>query len=232
MRKGYFVYDSKKSGAVTVSHLRFGPRPIHSTYLIDKANFIACHQSVFLERYDMLKDATPGATFLLNSLFGPNEVWDKLPRSVQQQIIDKKIRFFVIDGYKVAKDTGMGARVNTIMQTCFFAISGVLPREEAIESIKYSIKKTYGAKGEDVVRKNFLAVEQTLANLFEVKVPAKATSTFERPPVVAAKAPPFVHNVVAPDHGGPRRFPARERFPRGRHIPDGHLRLGKAQHRA
>jgi len=148
---------------VTVSHLRFGPRPIHSTYLIDKANFIACHQSVFLERYDMLKDAAPGATFLLNSLFGPDEVWDKLPRSVQQQIIDKKIRFFVIDGYKVAKDTGMGARVNTIMQTCFFAISGVLPREEAIESIKYSIKKTYGAKGEDVVRKNFLAVEQTLA---------------------------------------------------------------------
>jgi pyruvate-ferredoxin/flavodoxin oxidoreductase len=169
----------------------------------------------------MLRDATTGATFLLNSLYGPNEVWDKLPRSVQQQIIDKKIRFFVIDGYKVAKDTGMGARVNTIMQTCFFAISGVLPREEAIESIKYSIKKTYGAKGEDVVHKNFLAVEQTLANLFEVKVPAKATSTFERPPVVAAEAPPFVHNVVAPIMAGRgdslpvSAFPVDGTFPTG-----------------
>jgi len=196
--QGYFVYDSRKAGTVTVSHLRFGPRPIHSTYLVDKANFVACHQFVFLERYDMLKDAVPGATFLLNSPFGPDEVWDKLPRSVQQQIIDKKIRFFVIDGYKVAKETGMGARVNTIMQTCFFAISGVLPREEAIESIKQAIKKTYGAKGDEVVRKNFLAVEQTLANLFEVKVPPQATSSFERPPVVAREAPPFVHSVVAP----------------------------------
>ena len=195
--QGYFVYDSKKAGAVTVSHLRFGPRPIHSTYLIDKANFIACHQFVFLERYDMLQCAVEGATFLLNSPFGPDEVWNKLPRSVQQQMIEKKIRFFVIDGYKVAKDTGMGARVNTIMQTCFFAISGVLPRDEAIESIKSAIKKTYGAKGEEVVRKNFLAVEQTLANLFEVKVPAEATSTFERPPMVAPEAPPFVQNVVA-----------------------------------
>ena len=195
--QGYFVYDSKKAGAVTVSHLRFGPRQIHSTYLIDKANFIACHQFVFLERYDMLKDALPGATFLLNSPFGADEVWDKLPRSVQQQIIDRKIRFFVIDGYHVAKETGMGARVNTIMQTCFFAISGVLPRDEAIESIKSAIKKTYGSKGEEVVRKNFQAVEQTLANLFEVKVPAQPTSTFERPPIVAPEAPPFVHRVVA-----------------------------------
>ncbi len=195
--QGYFVYDSKKAGAVTVSHLRFGPKPIHSTYLINSANFIACHQSVFLERYDMLKDAVPGATFLLNSQFGPNEVWDKLPQSAQKQIIEKKIRFYVIDGYKVAKETGMGARVNTIMQTCFFAISGVLPREEAIESIKYSIKKTYGAKGEEVVRKNFQAVEQTLANLFEVKVPAKVTSPWERPPVVSPAAPAFVQKVTA-----------------------------------
>jgi pyruvate-ferredoxin/flavodoxin oxidoreductase len=196
--QGYFVYDSKKAGAVTVSHLRFGPRPIHSTYLIDKANFVACHQFMFLERQDMLKDAMPGATFLLNSPFGINEVWDKIPRTVQQQIIDKKLRFFVIDGYKVAKETGMGARVNTIMQTCFFAISGVLPREEAIESIKYAIKKTYGAKGEEVVKKNFLAVEKTLANLFEVKVPAKATSQFDRPPMVDPGAPEFVQKVVAP----------------------------------
>ncbi|HYK87715.1 MAG TPA: pyruvate:ferredoxin (flavodoxin) oxidoreductase, partial [Acidobacteriota bacterium] len=195
--QGYFVYDSRKAGTVTVSHLRFGPRPIHSIYLVNKANFVACHQFVFLERYDMLKDAVPGATFLLNSPFGHEEVWDKLPRSVQQQIIDKKIRFFVIDGYKVAKDTGMGSRVNTIMQTCFFAISGVLPKDEAIESIKRAIKKTYGGKGEEVVKKNYRAVEQTLANLFEVKVPAKATSALERPPVVSPEAPEFVRDFTA-----------------------------------
>ena len=195
--QGYFVYDSRKSGTVTVSHLRFGAKPIHSIYLVDKANFIACHQFVFLERYDMLKDAVPGATFLLNSPYGPDQVWDKIPRSVQKQIIDKKIRFFVIDGYKVAKMTGMGARVNTIMQTCFFAISGVLPRDEAIESIKYSIKKTYGAKGEEVVKKNFNAVEQTLANLFEVKVPVAPSSKVERPPAVPLQAPEFVQSFTA-----------------------------------
>jgi pyruvate-ferredoxin/flavodoxin oxidoreductase len=195
--QGYFVYDSRKSGSVTVSHLRFGAKPIHSIYLVEKANFIACHQFVFLERYDMLKDAVPGATFLLNSSFGPNEVWDKIPRSVQKQIIDKKIRFYVIDGYKVAKMTGMGARVNTIMQTCFFAISGVLPKEEAIDAIKHSIEKTYGAKGEEVVKKNFHAVEQTLANLFEVKVPAQADSKVERPPAVPSQAPDFVQSFTA-----------------------------------
>jgi pyruvate-ferredoxin/flavodoxin oxidoreductase len=195
--QGYFVYDSRKSGTVTVSHLRFGPKPIHSIYLIDKADFIACHQFVFLEKYDMLKDAVPGATFLLNSPYGPEEVWDQIPRSVQKQIIDKKIRFFVIDGYKVAKLTGMGARVNTIMQTCFFAISGILPRDEAIESIKHSIKKTYGAKGDEIVKKNFNAVEQTLANLFEVKVPAEPSSQIERPPAVPKEAPEFVQNFTA-----------------------------------
>jgi pyruvate-ferredoxin/flavodoxin oxidoreductase len=195
--QGYFVYDSRKSGTVTVSHLRFGPKPIHSIYLVDKADFIACHQFVFLEKYDMLKDAIPGATFLLNSPFGPDEVWDKIPRSVQNQIINKKIRFFIIDGYKVAKMTGMGARVNTIMQTCFFAISGVLPRDEAIESIKHSIKKTYGAKGEDIVKKNFEAVEQTLANLFEVKVPAEPSSKIDRPPAVPPEAPEFVQKFTA-----------------------------------
>ncbi len=195
--QGYFVYDSRKAGTVTVSHLRFGPRPIHSTYLVNQANFVACHQFVFLERYDMLKDAVPGATFLLNSPFGPDEVWDKIPRSVQQQVIDKKIRFFVIDGYKVAKETGMGARVNTIMQTCFFAISGVLPKEEAIEAIKQAIKKTYGGKGEEVVKKNFRAVEATLANLFEVRVPSEATSGLERPPVVSHEAPEFVRGLTA-----------------------------------
>ena len=195
--QGYFSYDSRKSGTVTVSHLRFGSKPIRSIYLVDKANFIACHQFVFLEKYNMLKDAVPGATFLLNSPYGPDEVWDKIPRSVQQQIIDKKIHFYVIDGYKVAKETGMGGRVNTIMQTCFFAISGVLPREEAIEAIKHSIKKSYGSKGEEVVKKNYKAVEETLANLFEVKVPDAAGSQIEKPPAVPVEAPDFVQNFTA-----------------------------------
>ncbi len=219
--QGYFVYDSRKAGTVTVSHLRFGTEPIHSLYLVDKANFIASHQFVFLEKYDMLKNAVPGATFLLNSPYGPDEVWDKIPRSVQKQIIDRKIRFFVIDGYKVAKMTGMGARVNTIMQTCFFAISGVLPKEEAIESIKHSIKKTYGAKGEEIVKKNFNAVEQTLVNLFEVKVPAEPSSDFERPPVVSPQAPDFVQSFTAPIISGDgdslpvSAFPVDGTFPTG-----------------
>ncbi len=196
--QGYFVYDSKKSGSLTTSHLRFGPKPIHSSYLISRASFVACHQFNFLERIDMLRSAEPGATFLLNSPFGPEEVWDHLPRSVQQQIITKKLKFYVIDGYKVAKDTGMGGRINTIMQTCFFAISGVLPREEAIASIKHAIEKTYGKRGEAVVQKNFAAVDSTLDNLFEVKVPAKVTSTFDVRPPVPANAPEFVHKVIAP----------------------------------
>ncbi len=195
--QGYFVYDSKKSGTTTTSHLRFGPRPIHSTYLVDRANFVACHQWFFLEKFDVLKSAIPGATFLLNSLFGPDKVWDELPQHIQQQIIDKKIKFYVIDGYKVAQATGMGARVNTIMQTCFFAISGVLPRDAAIAAIKNSIKKTYGKKGDQIVQQNFAAVDQTLANLFEVKVPAKVTSTIAMPPAVSPKAPKFVKEVTA-----------------------------------
>jgi pyruvate-ferredoxin/flavodoxin oxidoreductase len=195
--QGYFVYDSKKSGSTTTSHLRFGPRPIHSTYLVDRANFVACHQWFFLEKFDVLKAAIPGATFLLNSTFPQDQVWDKLPQHIQQQIIDKKIKFYVIDGYKVAQATGMGARVNTIMQTCFFAISGVLPRDAAIEAIKSSIKKTYGKKGDQIVQQNFAAVDQTLANLFEVKVPAKVTSTIAMPPVVSPKAPKFVKEVTA-----------------------------------
>lgn len=195
--QGYFVYDSKKAGSRTVSHLRFGSEPIHAPYLISAANFIACHQAVFLEQVDMLKYAVPGATFLLNSPHGKDEVWNTLPRKVQQQIIDKKLKFYVIDGYAVAKDTGMGSRVNTIMQTCFFAISGVLPREEAIAKIKESIKKTYGKKGEEIVRKNYEAVDQTLANLFEIQIPAQATSAHDMPPVVAAEAPEFVRHVTA-----------------------------------
>ncbi len=195
--QGYFVYDSKKSGAITTSHLRFGPRPIRSSYLISKANFLACHQFSFLERIDMLKFAEPGATFLLNSTFGPGEVWDHLPRLVQRQIIEKKLKFFVIDGYEVARETGMGGRVNTIMQTCFFAISGVLPREEAIEAIKYTIKKTYGKRGESVVQKNFAAVDAALNHLHEVQVPSQVTSTFDLRPYVPAAAPGFVQKVTA-----------------------------------
>jgi pyruvate-ferredoxin/flavodoxin oxidoreductase len=196
--QGYFVYDSKKSGSLTTSHLRFGPKPIHSSYLITRANFIACHQFTFLEKIDVLKGAEVGATFLLNSPYGPDKVWDYLPRQVQQDIIAKKLKFYVIDGYEVAKNTGMGGRINTIMQTCFFAISGVLPREEAIEAIKKSIKKTYGKRGEAVVAKNFAAVDSTLANLFEVKVPSAVTSTFDVRPPVPAQAPAFVKAVLAP----------------------------------
>ena len=195
--QGYFVYDSKKSGSQTISHLRFGPEPIRSTYLVQSANFIGCHQFNFLEKTDVLKHAAKGCVFLLNSPFGPDKVWDKLPGRVQQQILDKQIKLFVIDGYKVAHDSGMGTRTNTIMQTCFFAISGVLPRDEAIEKIKYTIKKTYGKKGEEVVRKNFEAVDATLAGLFEVKVPGKVTNFAALPPVVSNAAPDFVKNVTA-----------------------------------
>ena len=195
--QGYFVYDSKKSGAVTVSHLRFGARPILGTYLIQRANFVACHQFHFLERYNVLDMAEEGATFLLNSPFGPEEVWDHLPRSVQQQIIDKKLRFYVINAYEVAKQTGLGVRINTIMQTCFFALSGVLPRDEAIAKIKEAIRKTYGRRGEAVVQQNFAAVDAALDNLYEVQVPTQATSTFDRLPVVPEHAPEFVKRVTA-----------------------------------
>ncbi|HNR98781.1 MAG TPA: pyruvate:ferredoxin (flavodoxin) oxidoreductase [Planctomycetota bacterium] len=194
--QGYFVYDSRKAGSVTVSHLRFGPNPIRSTYLISRANFVACHQQFFLERFNVLEKAEPGATFLLNSQTGPDKVWDTLPRVTQEDLIAKKMKFYVIDAYHVARETGMGVRINTIMQTCFFAISGVLPREEAIEYIKKTIKKTYGAKGDQIVKMNFEAVDQTLANLHEIKVPAKATSTLELRPPVPEEAPDFVRNAV------------------------------------
>ena len=194
--QGYFVYDSKKSGAVTVSHLRFGPERIRSTYLVSKANFVACHQPVFLERYDMLKDAKPGGVFLLNTPFGSGEIWGKLPRIVQEQLVKKKLKFYVIDAVKVARDSGMGGRINTVMQVCFFAISGVLPKAEAIEAIKYSIKKTYGRKGEEIVKMNLLAVDHTLDHLHEVTVPTRVDSTVEMPAPVSAAAPAFVRDVL------------------------------------
>jgi pyruvate-ferredoxin/flavodoxin oxidoreductase len=195
--QGYFVYDSKKSGSVTVSHLRFGPRPIRSTYLISRATFVACHQFSFLERLDVLRLAEPGAVFLLNSAFGPGAVWDHLPRAVQEQIIAKRLRLFVIDGNRVAREAGMGGRVNTVMQTCFFAISGVLPREEAVAAIKHSIEKTYGKRGEAVVRKNWAAVDRALEHLSEVAVPSEVTSAADMRPAVPAAAPDFVQRVTA-----------------------------------
>ncbi|MCS6772852.1 MAG: pyruvate:ferredoxin (flavodoxin) oxidoreductase [Thermoflexales bacterium] len=196
--QGYFVYDSKKSGARTVSHLRFGPEPIRRPYLISKANFIGIHQFGFLERYDVLAQAEEGATILLNSPYGPESVWDHLPRPAQEQILAKKLKLYVIDAYKVAAEAEMGNRINTIMQTCFFAISGVLPREEAIAKIKEAIRKTYGKRGEAVVRKNFEAVDATLSHLYEVPIPADAPITGSPlPPVVPPEAPEFVQKVSA-----------------------------------
>jgi len=195
--QGYFQYDSRKAGAATVSHLRFGPRPIRQTCLISSANFVACHQFMFLEKFDMLGNAAPGATFLLNAPYGPSEVWDKLPRKVQEQIVDKNLKFYVIDAYRVAKETGMGVRINTIMQTAFFALSGVLPKDEAIAAIKHAIQKTYGKRGEAVVQQNYAAVDMSLSNLFRVEVLDKVTSDIEMPPVVPPEAPEFVQTVTA-----------------------------------
>jgi pyruvate-ferredoxin/flavodoxin oxidoreductase len=214
--QGYFVYDSKKSGSVTISHLRFGPKEIRAPYLISQAQFVACHQFSFLERIDMLRYAAPGGVFLLNSIYGPEHVWRELPVEVQRDIINKKLRFYVIDAYEVAQKTGMGGRINTIMQTCFFAISGVLPREQAIEEIKKSIKKTYGKRGDAVVKMNFDAVDHTLANLYEVKVPtmvgseaslagsdeiripAGSTGMLTRRRPVSDNAPAFVRDTLGP----------------------------------
>ncbi len=199
--QGYFVYDSKKSGAMTVSHLRFGPQPIHSSYLVSKANFIACHQWIFLERYDMLSSLVPGGVFLINSPFDQFEVWEHLPREVQAQLIAKKAKLYAIDAYQVAQEAGMGSRTNTIMQVCFFAISKVLPREEAIEAIRESIRHTYGRKGEDVVQKNMLAVDATLAHLFEVKIPDSVSSKSEIPAAFPGAAK-FEHDVLGTIYAG------------------------------
>jgi pyruvate-ferredoxin/flavodoxin oxidoreductase len=193
--QGYFVYDSKKSGTVTLSHLRFGPKPIRAPYQISQAQFVACHQFSYMERFDVLKYAAPGGVFLLNSIYGPEEVWDQIPAEAQKSIIEKKLRFYVIDGYEVARKTGMGGRINTIMQTCFFAISGVLPREQAIGEIKRSIEKTYGRR-EAVVKANFAAVDQALENLYEVKVPELVTSPLQRRAPVPEAAPKFAREVL------------------------------------
>ena len=195
--QGYFVYDSKKSGAVTVSHLRFGPRPIHAPYLVTQARFVACHQWSFVERYDVTELAAPGAVFLLNAPFPPAEVWDRLPREFQQAVLDKDLQLWSIDATRAARETGMGGRINTIMQTCFFAISGVLPRDEAIAGIKKNIEKTYGKRGDEVIRRNFVAVDGTIERLERVPVPGRVTATWSRPPIVSDQAPDFVQRVTS-----------------------------------
>ena len=194
--QGYFVYDSRKSGSMTTSHLRFSDNPIKSAYLINKADFVACHQFQFMNKVDILGIAKPGATFLLNAPYDANEVWNHLTYEVQKQIIDKKLKFYTINAVEVARETGMGQRINTIMQACFFAISNILPREQAIAEIKNAIKKTYSKKGDAIVQKNFTAVDASLAHMHEVVIPAEPTSTLHTALPVPADAPEFIQKVT------------------------------------
>ena len=195
--QGYFVYDSKKAGSQTISHLRFGPEPIKAPYLIESANFVACHDFNFIETTDMLERAKQGATFLLNSPYDAAHIWDHLPARVQKQLIDKNIQFYVIDAVKVARKTGMGRRINTVMQTCFFALSGVMPKDEAIKKIKQYTEKTYARKGAEVVQKNFEAIDQSLAHLEKVTLPKVVTANFDTDAGKFANAPRFVQEVTA-----------------------------------
>ena len=195
--QGYFVYDSKKAGSLTISHLRFGKDPIHSPYLIQKANFVGCHQFSFLEKYDVLKYAEDNAVLLLNSPYPEEEVWDKIPLEVQQEIIDKKIKFFAINAYQIARDTGLGVRINTVMQTAFFLLSKVLPEDVAIEKIKQFIEKSYGTRGEEILRQNNEAVDLAIKSIQEIKVPAKAEGTVRKKDAVSKNAPEFVREVTA-----------------------------------
>jgi len=195
--QAYFVYDSKKAGSVTTSHLRFGKKQINSPYLIDNADFIACHNFSFLEKYDMLSKAKVGGTFLLCSPFEHGEVWEKMPIEVQQQIIDKKLKFYVINAIKLGEEIGLGARINMIMQTAFFKISNIIPIDLAVDEIKTAIKKSYGKAGDKVVNMNYAAVDAGLNNIHEVTVPATATSSLKMPPAVPAHAPKFVQDVTA-----------------------------------
>src|SRR4051794_2031812 len=195
--QGYFVYDSKKSGAITVSHLRSSAQPIRSAYLVDRAGFVACHQFEFVDKVDVLEYAAPGAAFLLNAPFPTDQVWHHLPKELQEQMIEKKVRFFAIDAYELAKTAGMGTRINTIMQTCFFAIAGILPKDEAIAHIKKAIEKTYGKRGPEVVRRNCEVVDQALVHLHEIPLPAAVSASYQRPPLVSENAPDFVQKVTA-----------------------------------
>jgi pyruvate-ferredoxin/flavodoxin oxidoreductase len=219
--QGYFVYDSKKSGSMTTSHLRFGPNPIRSSYLISCASFVACHNFSFLEKMNVVEAAMPGAVFLLNSPYSAEEVWEHLPRTTQQELLAKKIEFYVIDGNTVARETGMGTRINTIMQACFFAISGVLPRDQAIAQIKKAIQKTYGKRGDTVVQKNYAAVDAALAHLHRVELPSAANAEFDLIPSISRNAPAFVSNIlekIAAGHGDQlpvSAIPAGGAFPTG-----------------
>jgi pyruvate-ferredoxin/flavodoxin oxidoreductase len=199
--QGYFVYDSKKSGSTTVSHLRFGSTPINSSYLIERANFVACHQFGFLERNDVLEVAEPGATFILNSPYGPDEIWDKLPAEARRQIVAKKLRFYLVDALAVAQQAGLGGRINTVMQTCFFALAGILPRDEAIAKIKDAIRKTYGKRGDTVLRRNFAAVDGALDALHEVSLPIDHADGYGAMrcwrPTIPEGAPDFVKRVTS-----------------------------------
>ena len=226
--QGYFVYDSKKSGSTTVSHLRFSTRPIRSTYLVGRADFVAVHQFALLERMDVLGVADRGATLLLNSPYGSDEVWDALPAEVQQQIIDKQIRVFVIDGYRVAREAGMAARINAVMMPCFVALSGILPQDQAIAEIKRSFEKSYGKRGRTVVERNNAAVDAALAELHEVHVPSAVTSRQHLRPPVPADAPDFVARVTARMLAGDGdRLPV-ERVASRRHLPHRHGALREA----
>ncbi len=230
--QGYFVYDSRKAGSVTTSHVRFSPRPIKGSYLVHRANFVACHQSQFLPRIDMLSMADAGATFLLNSVYGPDQVWDRLPAEVQRQIIDKKLKFYVVDAYDVARTANMGVRINTIMQTCFFKLAKVIPADEAITQIKDAIKNSYGKKGGGkIVEQNFAAVDGALASLHEVKYPQAGHFEAAHGAAGARARPRVRQRRAGHDDRQPRRRPARQRPAQRRHVPHGHDPVREAEHR-
>ena len=225
--QGYFVYDSKKAGSITVSHLRFSSQPIDAPYLITRANFVACHQFGFLDRLDVLEHAEPGAIFLLNSPHGPDEVWQKLPGSIQEQIIKKRLRLFVVDAYRVAGEAGLGPRINTVMQTCFFALANIMPGEHAIREIKNAIEETYGKRGQAVLRRNFAAVDRALESLHEVAIPEVFTGDRKRLPAIHAGASDFIERVTAVILAGKGDLVPVSALPPDGTFPTGTARLEK-----
>ncbi len=228
--QAYFVYDSKKSGSQTESHLRFGPEPIRAPYLVTGADFVGCHQFRFLEKVDVLGRAAPGATLLLNCRLPSAKVWEALPRRVQEQILDKRITLYTVDADRIAREAGLAGRINIVLQTCFFAISDVLPRERAIARIKESVAKTYGNRGADVLAKELAAVDGAVAGLQRIDVPTLVTSVREPVPTVPESAPEFVRTVTAEMMAGPRKPAAGQRTSGGRHLPERHDGLREAQH--
>ena len=226
--QGHFVYDSKKSGSVTVSHLRFGPEPILATYEIERADFVACHQFGLLEKMKVLERARDGATFLLNSPYPASEVWDHLPATVQSQLIEKHIEFWVIDANRIAEEVGMGSRINTVMQPCFFHLSGVLPADEAVARIKESVQKAYGKRGPAIVERNFAAIDRSLQDLDRVTIPEEVTSRITMRDLIPADAPDFVRNVTARMLADEGELAAGQRVPGGRHLPNRHDQVREA----